>query len=442
MKSALRTVADWNTEENRLTAAYITIVIFWGFYYYRPEDIIKAIYGLPLGKILGGIALIALIIGILGQGGRVKLNKEAKLVLLLFGQCVLCIPFAFWKGGAFQQVFMDFDKSVIMTVMISIAVTSVRRLRRLLFIQASAVSIMAVTGCIFYRGMTRLQLGSGLYGNANDFAIMIALTWPICMAFLLSTTNPFKKALWAVGLIGMPYAVVLTYSRSGFLAITVAILFSFWEFGVKGKRSYLLVSAGVLAVLLLPVLIPSHYATRLEGIFNPSIDYMDRGSYAARQELLKESIKLTLTHPLFGVGPGQFAAATRSWHLTHNTYTQLSSEAGIPALILFILILRQVFRNLRDITKTERFRTDPEIRIFTGALRASFAGYLLGAFFASYGYELFIYALIAFTGVLNRAAQNRPIEPKQKRNDLVKVSASSPLAVGQFQASFPVRSRQ
>ena len=427
MSSPLNTAA-WNTQQNRLTAAYYAIVLFWGFYYYRPEDVIKIIYGLPIAKIIGGIALFTLVIGIMGQGGRVKLSKEAKLVLLLFIQTVLCIPFATWRGGAFQTVFEDFDKCVIMTVMIGLAVTSVERLRKLLFIQASAVAGMAVIGCIFFRGVLRLEIGTGLYGNANDFAIMIALNWPICLAFLLSTRSPLKKALWAVGLVFMLWAVTLTYSRSGFMAVVVAICISFWEFGVRAKRSQLIVMGVLLALLVLPLLIPSHYATRLEGIFDPSVDVMDQGSHAARRELLKRSLELTATHPIFGVGPGCFASATQLWYVTHNTYTQLSSEAGIPALILFILILRQVFRNLRDIRKTERYLNDPQVRTLTGALRASFAGYLLGAFFASYGYELFIYALVAFTGVLYRACQDRPVESNVK-SGLSRFDVQAPVEV-------------
>lgn len=418
------------TPQTRLTAAYVTIVIFWAFYYFRPEDIVKALYILPLGKILGVIALIALILGTVGQGRSVRLSPEAKLVLMLYAWCVVCVPFASWRGGAFWTVFGDYGKCIVMTIMIGIAVNSVNRLRRLLFIQASATALMAVIGCIFYRGMTRLDIGNGLYGNANDFAIMIALNWPICLGFLLATKNPFKKLLWGIGLIGMLWAVTLTYSRSGFIATSVAILASFWEFGIKGKRKHVVIGAAVLALLLLPVLIPSHYGTRLEGIFNPSIDPLDKGSAAARRELLIMSLKLTATHPIFGVGPGQFESFTQTWFLTHNTYTQLSSEVGLPGFILFILILRRVFRNLKDVTKTERFRSDPQVEVFAGALRASFAGYLVGAFFASYAYELFIYALVAFTGVLYNACQEQapPARPKQLTK-FTRLTAPEPLKV-------------
>jgi len=410
-----KAIAAVDTPQNRLTAAYVTIVVFWAFYYFRPEDIITALYVLPLGKILGVIALIALILGTVGQGRSVKLSPEAKLVLMLYAWCVLCVPFASWKGGAFWTVFGDYGKCIVMTIMIGIAVNSVDRLRRLLFIQASATALVAAIGCVFYRDMTRLEIGNGLYGNANDFAIMIALNWPICMGFMLATRNPFKKVAWGLGLIFMLYAVTLTYSRSGFIATAVAVIASFWEFGIRGKRKHVVIGAAVLALLLLPVLIPSHYGTRLEGIFNPSIDPLDRGSAAARRELLIMSLKLTATHPIFGVGPGDFESVTQTWFLTHNTYTQLSSEVGIPGFILFILILRRVFRNLKDVSTTERFRSDPQVEIFAGALRASFAGYLVGAFFASYAYELFIYALVAFTGVLYNACQEQapPARPRQ-----------------------------
>ena len=411
-----KSVTAINTPQNRLVAAYATIVIFWAFYYFRPEDIITALYALPLGKILGVIALVALILGTVGRGESVKLSPEAKLVLLLYAWCVVCVPFSSWRGGAFWTVFGDYGKCIIMTIMIGLAVNSVDRLRRLLFIQASATALMAVIGCVFFRGMTRLQIGNGLYGNANDFAIMIALNWPICMGFMLATRNPFKKLLWGIGLVGMLYAVTLTYSRSGFIATMVAVAASLWWFGIKGKRKHVVIGAAALALLLLPVLIPSGYGTRLEGIFNPSIDPLDKGSAGTRRELLIMSLKLTATHPIFGVGPGQFQSVTQTWFLTHNTYTQLSSEVGLPGFILFILILRRVFRNLKDVIKTERFRSDPQVEIFASALRASFAGYLVGAFFASYAYELFIYALVAFTGVLYTACQDQPAaapRPKQ-----------------------------
>ncbi len=411
MSSPWKSVSALNTQQNRLAFAYGTIVVFWVFYYFRPQDFFTALYVVPVAKILGGIALLGLIVGTLGQGHGIQLSRDAKLVLILFCWFCVCVPFASWRGGA-TQIVLEFSKVVIMTLMIGIAVVSVKRLRTLLFIQASATALTAVIGCLFYRGLTRLHIGTGLYGNANDFAIIIQLNWPICFGFLLAARNPFKKILWATGLVFMLWAVTLTYSRSGFLATTAAVIYSFYEFGIKGKRKYLLVIAGFVALFLLPVLLPSHYGRRLESIFNPSVDPMDQGSAEARRRLLIMSLELTATHPIFGVGPGQFQNITQTWFVTHNTYTQLSSETGIPGILLFVLLLRQAFRNLKAIRNTQRFQTDPEAQIFASTLRAAFVGYLVSAFFAAYGYELFIYALVAFTGVLNNVFQEAPPPPK------------------------------
>lgn len=430
MQSPWKTVTALNTEANRLSFAYGTIVVFWAFYYFRPQDLFTAMNGIPEAKILGGIALIALIVGLLGQGRGLHLTKDAKFVLLLFCWFCVCVPFAFWKTGAAGTV-LDFSKVVIMTLMIGVAVTSVKRLRTLLFIQASATAIMAVIGCFFFRDLARLHIGTGLYGNPNDFAIIIQLNWPICFGFMLATRNPIKKALWIIALLFMLWAVLLTYSRSGFLATTAAIIYCFYEFGIKGKRKHLLIAAGFLTLFLLPIALPSNYGRRLHSIIDPSVDPTDRGSAEARRRLLILSVELTLKHPIFGVGPGQFQNISETWFVTHNTYTQISSESGFPGLIIFLLILRCAFRNLKDISETERFRSDPEAQIFASTLRTAFVGYLVSAFFAAYGYELFIYALVAFTGVLYKACQEPKAPPKpQLKSKFATVAAGAPVAVG------------
>jgi len=50
-----------------------------------------------------------------------------------------------------------------------------------------------------------------------------------------------------------------------------------------------------------------------------------------RKELLFKSLKVTVRHPLFGVGPGNFEVVSGAWDVTHNSYTQISAEGGIPA---------------------------------------------------------------------------------------------------------------
>jgi O-antigen ligase len=136
-------------------------------------------------------------------------------------------------------------------------------------------------------------------------------------------------------------------------------------------------------------------------------DY-DRGSAEARKELLMQSLKVTATHPVFGVGPGNFQSYTGSWRVTHNTYTQFSSECGIPVLVLFLFLMWRAALNLRLTRKLLQSAKSEEAPFYASALGASLAAYLLGAFFSSTGYELFPYYLVMYTTVLYRLALQKP----------------------------------
>jgi O-antigen ligase len=129
-----------------------------------------------------------------------------------------------------------------------------------------------------------------------------------------------------------------------------------------------------------------------------SKDESATGSAQERQELLIKSLKVTAEHPLFGIGPGNFAIISGHWRVTHNTYTQLSSEGGIPALILYLLILWRGFANVRSIKRMDACRR--EVRMFAGGLHASLAGFVIGSFFASEAYLFFGYTYIFFSSLL------------------------------------------
>jgi putative inorganic carbon (hco3(-)) transporter len=409
-------VETLGSPQNRQRGAYALVVIFCVVYYFRPGDMIPALAVIPLAKITGALAIMALLLGLGGATGP-KLTTEVKLTLLLWAQCCLTIPFAYWRGGSAELVFGDFLKVVIVAVLITLTVTSLARLRTILYVQACATALVCVYGSImsaFGRAVDRegrLQVGTGPYGNANDLALMVALTWPLCLGFLLATRNPLKKALWTLGLLFMLWAVMLSQSRGGLAATMLAVWLSFWEFGVKGKRKSMVV-AGILCTVIL-LAMGMHFGARFRAIFDPSADPSASQSSEVRRKLLIESIELTIFHPFFGVGPGDFQAVEGQWKVPHNTYAQFGAEAGVPALLLFLLILRAVFRNLQQARKSPLYVKNLEIQIWISALRASFLAYMVGAFFGSFNYNLFFYALVACSGALcNIVQQASPVESR------------------------------
>ena len=394
--------------QKRTTLAYRTLVVFSAFYFLRPEDFIPGVGVVPIGKLIGGIALVALIFGVKAKD-RGKLPPECKILLLLLAQLILTIPFASWRGGAFDTVINKFSKGPIVALLIAMTVVEVFQLRKLLYIQAGSVALITVASLLAHHMDEGRLMGiqKGILENPNDLAINIAINIPLCLAFLFAARGGTRKVLWAVGLVCMFYVVVATYSRSGMVATAITSLICLWEFGVKGKRTLFLMSTGLIGMMALGImLITPRYFVRIESLARGNIEGSDdRGSLEARSELLKESIWLTVHHPIFGIGPGNFPAVTGEWRVAHNTYTELGAEGGLPAMILFVTLLVMSLRKIRRMRNLPGYARDSSIRLWTSALWAAMAAYIAGAAFASTEYNLFPYFMVGYICALYEIAK-------------------------------------
>jgi O-antigen ligase len=394
-------------QQNRQSAAFAAIVVLSFLYFVRPEDFLKPLAHVPLAKITGLIAVIALIAGV-KPSGAVKMPREAKLMIVLLLQLCLSVPTAAWKGGSFALITQVFAKDLILAILIVKIVDNLPALRRLLFIQAAAVLSICAAALLTHSTdhAGRLAIGNGEYGNANDLAILIAINLPLCFAFVLAAKSQFQKAFWTFGCMAMIYAIFATYSRSGFLAACIGMGVCLWDFGAKGRLTKVLVAAGLIGALLLFV-VPNEYATRIGTIFTQEDDptQLSGDSVVERRKLLTSSIDLALQNPIFGVGPGNFPMVGGGWAVAHNTYAELASETGFPGLIIFVLLLSSAYVSIRAARKLAWRNGDKELRLLSGALWAALAAYTVGAFFADTAYQLYVYFLLSYIPVVYRIAQ-------------------------------------
>lgn len=391
-------------EQGRRPFVYGALLTFSALYYFRPEDFIPGLNYIPMARIAGVIGAVALIVGMMGRD-RAKLPPVVKILWLLLLQLALCVPFALWPGGAFTRVFENFGKAVIVAMLISMAVVTTWELRKLLWIQVSAVALVTFFSILLnhFRDGRLQGIQKSILENPNDLAINIAISFPLGLAFMLHARG-FRKALWGIALLFMALGVVLTYSRSGLMALILSLAICVWEYGVKGKRRYIVVVTVVaLVVGLGAALSTAHYRARVESIFMGNIEGSgDKGSLDARKALLKKSIVIAVTHPLVGVGPGCFMLVDEGWVVAHNSYTELAAEAGFPALFLFLWAVGAALKNISQARKSTNYEKDPEFRLFTQALWAGIVAYLVGACFASTEYSLYPYFMMAYTCAMVR----------------------------------------
>ncbi len=399
-----RTRLRLRVRTSRLTSlAYAGLLLFVAIYFGRPEDWIPGLSSVPLAKIAGGIAIVSFILAAPGRLRASKLPKEVFLMLALFGQLCLAVPFAYYRTGSFEVVMTVFLKVLLISLVVMLAVNSESRLRKLLFVQTVAMVLMAVFSGWKYGGGRASGVLYGDFSNPNDFALCLTLAIPFAIMFILTARGLLDRALWAAASVALVYAAMITYSRGGFLALLAAAAASLYHYrSTLIRRPILMILCATLGLIAF-VASPKGYGQRLATIFHADQD--DTGSAQQRRFLLDRSIELTLEHPLLGVGPGMFESRSGIWHVAHNTYTELSSEGGIPAMLLFLWLLTRAFKNCREIQRN--YSGKDNLHLIAAANQASLCALAVGALFSSLAYHFFPYLLIAYSVALGQIANRK-----------------------------------
>jgi O-antigen ligase len=148
-----------------------------------------------------------------------------------------------------------------------------------------------------------------------------------------------------------------------------------------------------------------------------------------RRYLLEKSIVYTFQHPLFGVGLKQFGSFEGQhnqivgthgyWYEAHNTYTQVSSESGMPALALFIAGIVSTFRLMNRVYRQASRRPECEdIRLAAFCIILAMTTYCTAITFVNFAYYFYMPMISSLVIAVSRAAQDEfasrspaPVEP-------------------------------
>lgn len=382
--------------------AYAGLLLFVGIYFGRPEDWVPGLHSVPLAKIAGGIAIGSFIFSASRHLKLFAIPLEAFLMLGLFAQLCLAIPFAYYRTGSFELVTGVFLKVLLVSLVVMLTVSSESRLRKLLLVQTIAMGVMAVFSSWKYSGGRASGVVGGDFSNPNDLALCLVLAIPFAIMFFLTARGLLDRAIWGAASLVLVYTTLITYSRTGFLALLTAAVACLYHYrSALIRRPTLMFLCATLGVVVF-FASPAGYGNRLATIVHPDQD--ETGSAQQRRFVLNKSIELTLQHPLVGVGPGMFESLSGVWLQPHNTYTQLSSEAGLPALFIFLWLVHRAFRNSREVRKICP-RNSP-LYLIAGASQASLCAFAVGALFSGLAYHFFPYLLIAYSVALRQIARS------------------------------------
>src|SRR5262249_30260808 len=124
----------------------------------------------------------------------------------------------------------------------------------------------------------------------------------------------------------------------------------------RSRAAGLLLLVGCLLVVSL--LVPEGYGTRLSTIVDTGADAT--GSAEARWESMTRAFRMMVEHPVLGPGLGMHGLGfldelgTWQWTGVHNVYLQIGADLGVPALVVYLLVLWHLFKGLRQSRQTLR----------------------------------------------------------------------------------------
>ncbi len=377
-------------------------------YLYLSENLLGIFPDFTVIKALGllGFAWAGMRLAAGDPAVRLLGHRPARLFLVFLGVVAVV---AIAHGTGFQYAISRYLGFLVFLPFVVVAVRTQRDLGRVL---AAMVLSYVLVFPYALRQMVRFgdRLGVGVY-ETNYLATILVLLVPLAFAFAAQQPVASRRALWTGCGLLLVLMVFLTSSRGGFVGLLAAgMVFVYRRRGLAGAVTVLLVLLG--GVLLLP----TDLGTRaLATIFQDS-GQLPAGleqSNRAHVALFWAALRMIADSPLIGVGPLNFKSLSTLYtgldqgNIAHNSFLEIAAEFGVPALVVFVLLLVATFRTLGRAT---RVTGSPEARELAGwaeGLRSGLIGFLVAGCFISAQYEKVLWLSVFLTIVLGALVTHR-----------------------------------
>jgi O-antigen ligase len=357
--------------------------------------------------------LIALLLPILWLFGPRTWSPvmTGQVAMLLW--CAKAIPFAWNTYAAYFVTRMMYGHVAVGIVMTWIC-SSLRDFKRILWIWLVIIVYQAVWASLHGgRGM------GGFMHDENDLALACVIALPLAF---FGFERLAGRARWAcaVALGILVVAVVVSFSRGGFVGLAVASLYCF--FGAKRKFGFVVL--GAVAAIGIVVLAPAEYIDEIR-----SIQQTDEGTARGRRFLWTAAINMWKDRPIVGWGGGNVAFLVgryqpegwggrqyqeRDWSGTtvHSAYFELLPEQGLVGVGIFAFLIMLQFKRMRSLRRMVGEAKDVprslarDCELYTRALNGMLVGYMVTGVFISVLYYPYFWYLTALSGAFDLAVRS------------------------------------
>jgi probable O-glycosylation ligase (exosortase A-associated) len=404
--------------------AFWALVAFTAILLLAPQAWFPILGTLRIAFVVAAIAIGAhLLTQILRARDLPRTPGEVVLAFVLAAWAVLTLPLSVWPGGSVAVLTDLYLKAVVFFWLVGTLTTTPDRLRVLAWTFVLGSVPLAATGVRNYltgevlstgvAGFTRVTGyvgGSNIAANPNDLALMLNLIIPLAAALVVLSRRTALRLVAGGALLLAVVAVVLTFSRAGFLALAATTLASIVYLARRGAHAR--AAALLVAALAVLPLLPDSYVGRLSTIANIAEDVT--GSAQGRWRDTKMAAALVARNPLIGAGIGQDMLVMNeergrdTWRRVHNVYLQYGVDLGLPGMLLFIALLVMCYRAARE--AEQRGRRDPALAglvPLAAAIKVSLIAFAVEAMFHPIAYNFYFFSVGGLAVAVRGAANAR-----------------------------------
>jgi hypothetical protein len=232
-------------------------------------------------------------------------------------------------------------------------------------------------------------VGTGIFNDPNDLCLMLVLTL-VASAYVMEDKRwGGWRMLWLgpLGLIG--YAITLTQSRGGFLALMSAILaFICTRFGWRKGLPVAILALGAMFMFF-----PDRQTELSVG----------GGTGQDRVQIWSQGLSLFRHSPIWGVGQGKFSDEVG--HAAHNSFLHGFAELGFVGGTIFLCAFAMAFKSVYRLGLRTPVPLQPELERLRPYLMAMIVGYAAGLMSLSRMYVVPTYLVLGLAVVFTEIAR-------------------------------------
>jgi hypothetical protein len=323
----------------------------------------------------------------------------------------------FYLSGAALGGF-EFFKIVVYYLLFVGLVTTPARLRKFLFWLALFAAALALIAVLQYHDLIRLPTlktlqaiekdtatgrdmvvrrlqATGPFHDPNDLCVLLVVGILLSLYWITERRLGIGRFAW-LGALGLfLYALALTQSRGGFLAL------------LGGLIVFLRMRFGWLTTLLLCAFLLPLFFVVFAG--RQTAISATAGTGQERIQIWSDGLMLFRDAPVFGVGMDKYEEFVG--HVAHNSYLQAFTELGLFGGVLFVGAIVCALGPLRQLGLKKRHILNPELRRLHPFLTGAVASYAIGMLSLTLNYIVPTYMVLALAGSFTQLADSDPPLP-------------------------------